>query len=50
MGDRLNAVLLALENPSFEYFRYPEGMHNPSTLPGCGERMRDFLLACLVDD
>ncbi|GEM_PF-1573732 len=49
-GDRLNAVLLALAHPDFEYFRYPGGAHNPSTLPGCGERMRDFLLAYLVDD
>jgi hypothetical protein len=49
-GDRLNAVLLGLEHSSFEYFRYPEGMHNPSTLPGCGERMRDFLLSYLPAD
>lgn len=44
-GDRLASVLRGLgrDSPSLEYFRYPDGVHSRSSLPGSDERIEKFL-------
>ncbi|HHE47003.1 MAG TPA: hypothetical protein ENL08_04805 [Bacteroidetes bacterium] len=44
-GDRLNAVMKekGIGPPRFEYYRYPEGFHNPKSLHGFLRRAEKFL-------
>lgn len=44
-AQRLDQVLRGLGRapPSYEFFGYPGGQHNPLTLPGCVERTAAFL-------
>jgi len=43
-SDRLVSVLETVPDADYVYYRYPEGNHNPSTLPDCWPRVRSLLL------
>jgi dipeptidyl aminopeptidase/acylaminoacyl peptidase len=43
-SDRLVDALETVPDGDYVYYRYPEGNHNPATLPDCWPRVRELLL------
>lgn len=46
-SDRLVSALETVPDGDYVYYRYPEGNHNPSTLPDCWPRVQSLLLEYL---